>query len=330
MRSNVSILNDPVLAHAHRDFAALRKTMTVDEALAEIRRRNPGDAIVYFYVTDEADRLEGVLPTRRLLTAPPDRTLDNIMVSRVLSVSHTATVLEACDFFVMHKLLAFPVVDEERRLLGTIDAQVFTNEVFDLAEKSRAAQDVFDVIGFHAAQAREVSPLKAFWLRFPWLMATVGGGVACAVLSGFYEATLASSVVLAFFLALVLGLGESVCIQSVALTIQSMRAAPGGPGWYWAALRRESGVALLLGASIGAMVFLLAWVWRGSALAGAVIGGSVLFSVFAASIVGLTVPALLRAWKLDPKVAAGPVALALADISTLLFYFNLARWLLGR
>jgi len=45
-------------------------------------------------------------------------------------------------------------------------------------------------------------------------------------------------------------------------------------------------------------------------------------------VTGLSVPALLHALKLDPKIAAGPLTLAVADIFTLLFYFNLARFLL--
>jgi magnesium transporter len=47
------------------------------------------------------------------------------------------------------------------------------------------------------------------------------------------------------------------------------------------------------------------------------------------AVAGLAVPHLLRLLRLDPRVAAGPVALVLADVATLLLYFNLARWLLG-
>ena len=34
-------------------------------------------------------------------------------------------------------------------------------------------------------------------------------------------------------------------------------------------------------------------------------------------------PAILRALKADPRIAAGPVVLAAADVTTLLFYFGL-------
>ena len=55
---------------------------------------------------------------------------------------------------------------------------------------------------------------------------------------------------------------------------------------------------------------------------------SLLLAVCAACVFGLSIPAALHALKLDPKIAAGPVALAFTDIFTLLFYFGLAAWLL--
>ena len=47
----------------------------------------------------------------------------------------------------------------------------------------------------------------------------------------------------------------------------------------------------------------------------------------AAALAGLAVPYILRLSHRDPQVAAGPIALAAADVLTLLAYFNLARLL---
>ena len=55
-----------------RDFAELLESMTAREALEAIREKGLGEKIVYFYVVDESERLVGVLPTRRLLTALPE------------------------------------------------------------------------------------------------------------------------------------------------------------------------------------------------------------------------------------------------------------------
>ena len=51
--------------------------------------------------------------------------------------------------------------------------------------------------------------------------------------------------------------------------------------------------------------------------------------VAVSAALGLALPVLLRLFHLEPRVAAGPIALAGADIVTILLYLNLARWLLG-
>jgi magnesium transporter len=318
-------LQQSVLTVARRNVTRLDQNLTIQEALDAIRGHELGEKIVYFYVVDEAGRLAGVVPTRRLLTAGLQRRLREIMVQRVVTIPQTATLLEACEAFVMHKFLAFPVVDEERRIVGVVDVSFFTEEVFDVAG---GQQEIFEAIGFHVAQVREASPLQAFRFRFPWLLATIGSGTVCALLAAAFELTLAKSLVLAFFLTLVLGLAESVSIQSMTVTIQALRAMAPTRRWYVRALGREAGTALLLGTGCGTVVGLIVWLWQGNALAGVSIGASLLLALCTACLFGLSIPAVLHAVKLDPKIAAGPVTLACTDVFTILFYFGVAAWLL--
>ena len=217
-------LHQPVLAVARKDAAILREEFTVQQALDAIRQRGIGEKIVYFYVVDAEERLAGVLPTRQLLTAPLERRLSELMIRRVVAIPHTATVLEACEAFVLHRFLAFPVVDDARRIVGVVDVGLLTEEAFDIAEREQT-DALFESIGFRVSQVHDASPLRAFRFRFPWLLATIGSGTLCALLASAYAVTLAKSIVLAFFLALVLGLGESVSIQSMTVTIQALRAA---------------------------------------------------------------------------------------------------------
>jgi magnesium transporter len=210
-----------------------------------------------------------------------------------------------------------------------VDVSFFTQEVFDLSgEQEESPEHVFEAIGFHVAQVRDASPLRAFRFRFPWLLATIGSGTLCALLAGRFEVTLARSLVLTFFLTMVLGLGESVSIQSMTVAIQALRATRPTLRWYMRALRREAGTAVLLGVACGTVVGTIVWLWRGAALAGVSIGGSLLLALCAACLFGLSIPAGLHALKLDPKIAAGPVTLAFTDVFTLLFYFGAAAWLL--
>jgi magnesium transporter len=187
---------------------------------------------------------------------------------------------------------------------------------------------LFESIGVRVSQVREASPVRAFRFRFPWLLATIGSGTVCALLASAFEVTLANSIVLAFFLTLVLGLAESVSIQSMTVTIQALRGLQPTLRWYAKALWREAGTALLLGSACGALVGLIVWVWRDAGLAGMAIGGSIALALCAACFFGLTVPAIVHAAKLDPKIAAGPVTLAFTDLFTLIFYFSVAALLL--
>ncbi len=319
--------NQPVATVARKDFAVLPQDLTVREALDAIRRRELGERIVYFYIVDAQDRLVGVVPTRRLLTADLQERISNIMVRHVVTIPHTATVLDACEFFVLHKFLAFPVVDEQQHIMGVVDVSMLTDEVFDIAQRQQT-DEVFEILGFRVSELRGASPTRVFRYRFPWLLVTISSGILCAFLASAFAATLAQSLVLAFFLTLILGLGDSVGSQSMAVTIQALRAARPTWSWYFRTLRRELGTAFLLGAGAGGLVALITFLWRHEAAPALVIGASIVLSLCSACFIGLSVPTLLHALRLDPKIAAGPVTLALADILTLLFYLTAATlWL---
>jgi len=320
-------LHQPVITVARKDFATLYEGLFIQEALDEIRSHGIGEKIVYFYVVDRQGGLVGVVPTRRLLTAPLGQRLSEVMIRRVVTIPQGATILDACEFFVIHKLLAFPVVDQGRHIVGVVDVNVFTDEVFDMSDRERM-KEVFELIGFHVSQVRDASPFRAFRFRFMWLLATIVSGTICAFLASAYEGTLANSLIIAFFLTMILGLGESVSIQSMTMTIQALRSTRATLKWYVRALWREAVTALLLGLACGLTVGLIVWFWHWAVLAAIAIGASVFVVLFGACILGLSVPSLLHALRMDLKIAAGPVTLAATDIFTILSYFSLAAILL--
>ena len=321
-------LEDPVIGYAHKDYVALDVGATVAEVLERLRAAPPTAGIIYFYATDAEGRLRGVVPTRRLLTASPEARISGIMVPKVVAVPESATVLETCEFFLLHRFLAFPVVDAEGKILGVVDVSLFTEEVFDMNE-SRAAADLFQLIGVRAAEARKAWPWGGIKDRFPWLLCNIAGGVLCAMVAGRYEALLNQFIVLALFLPVVLTLAESVSIQAMTLTLQSFHAAGARLGAFLAAVARELVTAGLLGLAAGALVAAVSWLWKGRGLAALAIGGSIALAMLTAALLGVILPTVVRALRGDPKVAAGPVVLAAGDVLTVLFYMNLAGWLLG-
>jgi magnesium transporter len=320
-------LNDPIAAHMHQDFARLPAGQTVGEALDWLRQNPPGGPVVYFYVVDPDGRLQGVVPARYLILSPPEKPLADVMVRKVIALPADATVLDACEFFIQHRLLAFPVVDAERRVVGVVDVGLYTDELGQLEDADRR-EDLFQRVGVKAG-AREESPLFAFRRRFPWLGCNLAAGILAAFLSGVFEEELTRVVALAYFIPVVLNLAESVSSQSVSLTLQLLHGRT--PHWplLWQKLRAELATGLMLGLAAGAVVALVALVWLGRRRVALALLGGVAGGVTGAALLGVALPFVLRFLHLEPRVAAGPVALAGADIVTILIYLILARWLLG-
>jgi magnesium transporter len=322
-------LEDPVTNHMRTELARLHVNHTVGEALAELRKSPPPARIVYFYVVDDEDCLEGVIPAKALLLSPPEALVADIMLRQTIAVPAGATVLDACEFFVLHRFLAFPVVDPKRHLLGVIDVELYTDELHDLGKEETPGDELFQLIGVHLARARQRNPVSALRMRFPWLMCNITGGIAAAFLCGIYEDELMHYVALTLFIPVVLALSESVSIQSVSLAVQLLR----GDATSWRSIReklyREFVVGVLLGGAAGVLVGLAAAAWLRQLMLALSVFVGITAGVTVAAVLGMIVPNILHRFKLDPQVAAGPVVLAITDVITLLCYFNAARWMLS-
>ncbi len=207
-------------------------------------------------------------------------------------------------------------------------SSLYTSELADLESSTRAG-DLFQLIGVHLATVRQPSAAAAFRSRFPWLLANVAGGILAALISGFFQAELKKVLALALFIPLVLALSESVSIQSVSLAIQLLHGQQPTLRSIFAKVRGEMLTGLFLGAASAGLVGLAAMIWLREFRLVLTLFGGILGGVTCAAALGMALPNLLRYFQREPHVAAGPVALALADITTLLIYFGLACWIIG-
>ena len=318
-------LHEPILPLAQPPLLVLQPDMTIADALDRVRRLGDASSINYLYVVDDEQKLVGVVPARRLLTAQPQELVRDVMLDHVVAIPDWATVLIASEYFATRRLLAFPIVNGRGQLLGVVDVGLFTDEVIDLAKQTY--DDIFQLIGIHGTAQR--STWMAFRDRFPWLLCNIAGGLIAAFIASRYEHLLQQVVVLALFIPIVLALAESVSMQALTLTMQNL---PDGPV-VWkrlgAAMWKECLTAALIGLACGAVVAGVVMAWRGEPLVASTILIAIMLSMIVACLLGVTVPAVLRAARADPKIAAGPVVLASADVVTLLLYFGLGTRFLG-
>lgn len=317
-------LHEPILPLARPVPVALTPEQTILSALAAIRAATTPSSLHYFYVVDDQTRLVGVVPARALLGAAPEHRVADVMVHDVVAIPDWATVLIASEYFATRRLLAFPVVDGAGRLVGVVDVGLFTNDLIDLAR--RTYDDIFQLIGVHGTAQR--SPWSAFRDRFPWLLCNVIGGLIAAFIASRFESLLEEVVMLALFIPVVLALAESVSMQAVTLTLHSLTDGPFVLRRLIGALWKELRTSALLGVACGTVVGTAVWLWRGDPAVAVTILAAIAASMIVACLLGVAFPAVLHAANADPRIAAGPVVLALADVVTLLFYFGISAGVL--
>jgi magnesium transporter len=78
------------------------------------------EALFYFYVVDEKDRVLGALSVRDLLAADDDTLLENAMATPVRSATPDVSADEVAETMSKYDLLALPVTDPEGVLVGII------------------------------------------------------------------------------------------------------------------------------------------------------------------------------------------------------------------
>lgn len=317
-------LHDPIIDYVQPAALTLKPEDKIEAALERARQLPSSQIILYCYVVDEEEHLVGIVPIRRLLTTAPDEPVSSVMITDIVAIPSWATVLVAAEYFVNRRFLAFPVIENGGRFAGVVDVSLFTDDVLALARQS--FDGIFQLIGVHATEGR--TPWTSFKDRFPWLLCNVTGGLLCAVLASRYEHLLDIVVVVALFIPVVLALAESVSIQSVTLTLQNLHDGPIEWKLFSHSLAKEFMTAAMLGTGCGSLVGAAAFIWKGDPYVAAVLGGAIATSMVTACLLGVAMPTSLRALKADPKIAAGPLVLALTDLATLLFYFNVAGWLL--
>lgn len=318
-------LHRPIADYVQPAETVIRADQTLQEALASLRRRTIANKVIYFYVVDDEDRLVGIVPTRSLLLSQPDAAVRSIMRASMVTVSPETTLEEALEVFAVHRLWALPVVDSDGRMLGIVDAQVYVEEMFEFAEAARMA-DLHQIIGMTAELRRHASPWAGLRLRLPWLAFNLAGGLGCAGIAWLFEGVLEAVLLLALFIPLVLTLSESISMQAMTLSLQMLhgRKVP------WAMLRQRLGLewrtAPLLGAACAIVVGIVALLWWPTWATIGTLIVSVSLAMVAAATVGILLPALLHAARLDPRLAAGPLVLMLGDIAAITIYLGLAAW----
>jgi CBS domain-containing protein len=103
------------------EFVAIPSSLTAQQAIDRLREMEPdAETIYYVYVVDAEEKLVGVLSLRDLIVSPPDRPIRDTMISEPVAVDVLANEGEVAEVVAHYNLLAVPVTDPDRHLVGIV------------------------------------------------------------------------------------------------------------------------------------------------------------------------------------------------------------------
>ena len=103
------------------EYAALSPDLTTAEAIAKLRREAPDKETIYYcYVVDAHRRLIGFISLKDLILAHPDKRVEEVMHRDVIFARVDEDQEEAARKIAEYDLLAIPVVNDRRVLIGII------------------------------------------------------------------------------------------------------------------------------------------------------------------------------------------------------------------
>jgi magnesium transporter len=304
----------------------IKEGWTVREAIEHIRTfGHDSETINMVYITDAAGKLIDDLPLSRLILASPDAGVESVMDYNFMAIKATDSQEDAVEMIKKYNYFALPVVDSAGVLLGIVTI----DDLMDIAE-THATED------FHKIAAISVEPEEGpiedlrgapvgllYKRRIVWLVLLVFVSIFSGAAISFFEATIQAKTALVFFLTLLIGSGGNTGSQSATLMVRALATGDVRMKDWGKMLMKEMLVASALGGVMAAAAAVLG-VFRDGLLLALVVALSMFMIVITGSLIGMSLPFILRKLKRDPALASAPLVASIADIVGVLIYFSIA------
>jgi magnesium transporter len=310
-----------------KPLAVFAPETTVKEAIERLRDLVKRARLHLAFVTEPDGRLLGVFAFRELLFAAPDAPVSSLMNRDLVTLRTDMTMLEATKAIISRHHPAYPVTDDQGRLVGMIRARtIFEQEALDLSAQAGK------MVGVEEEERISTSWLRSFRFRHPWLQLNLLTALAAAGVVSIFQETLDRIVVLAVFLPVLAGQSGNTGCQALAVTLRGL--ALGEIDRLQAkSMIKEAWVGILNGifvglvAGIGMYFFARSQGSDGPIILGLCVFLAMIFSCAASGISGSTIPLVLKRLGADPATASSIFLTTATDIVSMGAFLGLATLL---
>lgn len=308
------------------DFIAIKEDFSSKETIELLQNQYADvDIAFYIYVVNEYNHLVGVVSLRQLVVEKPDAKIKEFMTTDVFFVETGKDQEEVAKIVARYDILAVPVVNENRELVGIVTV----DDVLDII-KQEATEDILKMGGVGSDDFIETQTIiKSTQRRSPWLLASCIGGIAAFFIIGYFEQSLMKYTFLAAFIPIIMGMGGNVGTQSSTIVVRGLATGRINVGDILSVVSKELIIGIILGIIYGVLIAFIAHLKFPIQYLPIVIALAVLSSMSVAALVGAFVPMFFAKLHIDPAIATGPFVTTAIDIISVFLYFIIATKLLA-
>lgn len=303
------------------DFVFLYEDATVRNAIEEVRKNaDDFDNLFYIYVLTKNEELLGVVGLKSLLIYPRTTKITDVMEEDLIYVTADVDQEEVAVTMEKYDLVAIPVVDENKIMVGRITIDDMVEVISEEAE-----EDIQKLAGLSDEQESSDSVFRISRIRLPWLFIALGLELLAAFILHDWQDSLKLSFASAIaFIPVVMAMGGSTGTQAAIVMVRGLSS---GDIWLRESLKKiskEFSVAMLNGIALGGALFVATLViFQENVEVSLVIGSTLLIIIFISTMMGAIVPLVLKKFDIDPATATGPFVTTTNDILGLIIYLSI-------
>jgi magnesium transporter len=315
-----------LMVSEYLDFRADQRVQDVLDDLQNNREEYAYYDVQYLYVTDEDNRLQGVLRMRDLLFPSRTTKLASLMIKSPYSVNVTDSLEDLHNFFEEHSLFGVPVIDDDNKLLGIV-----VPEAVEEAHQKQSTKQFLGLSGIVGGEEfRSMPLLSRSGRRLSWLSLNIVLNILAASVIAYYQDTLSAVIALAVFLPMVSDMSGCSGNQAVAVSMRELSLGLVRPTEIMRVLGKEISLGMLNGLALGILLGGVAFFWKGNPFLGLVVGGALAVNTVVSVCLGGLIPLLLKRIKLDPALVSSPLLTTVTDMCGFFFVLSFASLLLDK
>lgn len=285
--------------------------------------RHTWDTAHNIYVVDQQQRLMGFIDVAK--TKDTANTAKEAMRPIAATLSPQDDQEKAVYYAIKDNVVSIPVINTSGRLVGVVNSHAIIDimheeHIEDALLSAGIRRDAGDIL-----QRVSDGIGLSVRARAPWLVIGTVAGLGLSLLTSQFEESLQSSIAIAYFIPVIAYVAGSIGAQSSAIAVRSLALVKINPAAY---IGREFATGTCLGAIVGALGFIGAWLISQSFIVAVVVALSLFLTGIIATAIAALIPIALKYFKKDPALGSGPIATAALDIVSIYLYFVIASYIL--